>query len=149
MHKPQKQVSQFHYRINAPGMWDGYVDPKLPDRFELRASLIAEEAAETINALTGEPVEVIVGRPAMPKFAIKVDELTKPDLIETIDGMCDLLVVTYGTAEEMYVDLEPHFDEVHRANMDKLGGPVREDGKQLKPKGWKAPDHKKILSEGR
>jgi predicted HAD superfamily Cof-like phosphohydrolase len=43
------------------------------------------------------------------------------------------------------VDLEPHFDEVHRANMTKILGRKREDGKQLKPEGWTGPDHEKIL----
>lgn len=152
MHKPQRQVSQFHYRIDAPGSWENGQgeSPRLPTRSDLRARLIGEEAAETLNALTGKPVRIYIGeRMKSPDFAIEVDKCRKPDLIETIDGMCDLLVVTYGTAEEMYVDLEPHFNEVHRANMDKLGGPKREDGKQLKPEGWVAPDHQRILDEGR
>lgn len=37
------------------------------------------------------------------------------------------------------VDLRPFFKEVHRTNMNKLKGPKREDGKQLKPEGWKPP----------
>lgn len=37
------------------------------------------------------------------------------------------------------VDLRQFFREVHRTNMHKLLGPRREDGKQLKPEGWKPP----------
>jgi predicted HAD superfamily Cof-like phosphohydrolase len=37
------------------------------------------------------------------------------------------------------IDLRPYFREVHRTNMWKLKGPKREDGKQLKPEGWKPP----------
>lgn len=37
------------------------------------------------------------------------------------------------------VDLRPFYREVHRTNMHKLTGPIREDGKQLKPEGWKPP----------
>jgi NTP pyrophosphatase (non-canonical NTP hydrolase) len=158
---------------------------------ELRVSLIEEEANEFVDA---------------------VDE---KDVIEAIDALCDLLYVTYGTADvfdisldgsadaampvavvenwdaiwdgmskelrsftvsiedavktlrvfqqfnakgqlksRLYeivrgcwrcasqafgVDLRPFFREVHRTNMHKLTGPKREDGKQLKPPGWKPP----------
>lgn len=37
------------------------------------------------------------------------------------------------------VDLRPYFREVHRTNMLKMLGPMREDGKKLKPEGWKPP----------
>lgn len=39
----------------------------------------------------------------------------------------------------MGIDLTPFFFEVHRTNMHKVGGPVRADGKGLKPEGWKPP----------
>lgn len=42
-------------------------------------------------------------------------------------------------AEGVGVNLKPFFEEVHRTNMHKLQGPQREDGKQLKPEGWKPP----------
>jgi len=58
-------------------------------------------------------------------------------------------VVVYGTALEMGIDLEPHFNEVHASNMAKRGGPVREDGKMLKPEGWLPPDINGILQTGR
>lgn len=37
------------------------------------------------------------------------------------------------------VDLLPFFMEVQRANMAKKDGPIREDGKRLKPPGWQPP----------
>lgn len=43
------------------------------------------------------------------------------------------------------IDLRPYFLEVHRTNMHKLNGPRREDGKQLKPKGWTPPRIKYML----
>lgn len=88
----------------------------------LRASLIEEESLETIAALRNN------------------------DLLGTIDGLCDLLYVTYGTAVSMGLDLEPFFDEVHRSNMTKIGGPIRPDGKRLKPPGWDPPDLAKVLA---
>lgn len=42
-------------------------------------------------------------------------------------------------SEGLGIDLRPFFLEVHRTNMLKTTGPVREDGKRLKPEGWKPP----------
>lgn len=107
-------------------------------RGELRASLMREELREFVEAWCGpQPPwpEIVISRP--------------PDWVEMVDALCDLLYVTYGTAVEMGVDLRPFFAEVHRTNMAKLGGPVRADGKVLKPLGWVGPQvwiRKKLLS---
>ena len=53
------------------------------------------------------------------------------------------LVVTYGAAVEMGVDLEPVFAEVHRSNMSKDGG-MDAGGKILKGPGFTPPN---ILGE--
>lgn len=63
----------------------------------------------------------------------------------TIDALCDLLYVVFGTAVVLGVDIEPFFDEVHRTNMLKSTGEVRADGKRLKPPGWKPPDIEGML----
>ena len=70
-----------------------------------------------------------------------VDDL---DFAESIDAVADLIYVAIGLGITMGVDLGPIWDEVHRSNMAKAGGPVRDDGKQLKPEGWTPPD---ILGE--
>lgn len=64
---------------------------------------------------------------------------------KVIDAMCDLIVVIHNTSNAMGIDLELFFDEVHKKNMEKQGGPKRDDGKQLKPEGWTPPDHESIL----
>lgn len=87
----------------------------------MRAELIREEAAETVKAIEDG------------------------DLVAAIDGLCDLLYVTYGAAVEWGIDLAPFWDEVHRTNMAKVGGPTRGDGKKLKPPGWTPPDIAGIL----
>lgn len=116
-HAPQVDVERFHREVI------GIVDATTPAirRPELRAELIREEAAETVAAIL------------------------HGDLIESIDGMCDLLAVVYGTAAEFGIDLAPFWDEVHRTNMAKAGGPVRADGKRLKPSGWTPPDIAGVL----
>lgn len=45
------------------------------------------------------------------------------------------------------IDLYPFYEEVHRTNMAKLGGPKRADGKQLKPDGWQPPRIAEMLSQ--
>jgi len=66
---------------------------------------------------------------------------------QVIDGMCDTIVVIHNTACAMNLDLEPFFNEVHRTNLAKVGGPVREDGKRLKPEGWQPPDILGLLKD--
>ena len=52
----------------------------------------------------------------------------------------DLIYVTVGLALAYGIDLGPVWKLVHDSNMDKVGGEKRDDGKILKPNGWKSPD---------
>ena len=113
---PQDDVREFHEALGIPVN----STPKIR-RSELRASLIEEEAAEAVAAIRGG------------------------NLVEAIDGLCDLLCVVYGASLEFGVDLDPFWWEVHRTNMAKVGGPMREDGKRLKPEGWTPPDLSGVL----
>lgn len=117
-HEVQLDVENFHSALDIP-----IGETPAIRRGELRASLIEEEAAETCEAIRAG------------------------NLVEAIDGLCDLLCVTYGAAIEFGVDLAPFWLEVHRTNMAKVGGPVREDGKRLKPEGWTPPDIAGVLKE--
>lgn len=132
-HRVQRDVAEFHRKVC--GVEQEYV-PEIR-RPELRARLIAEEARETLEAITGRKVTIEIGPDQY---------VMGPDLLAAIDGMCDLLCVIYGTAEEFGVDLAPFWEEVHRSNMAKEGGPVREDGKRLKPLGWTPPALDVILA---
>lgn len=116
-HSVQRDVEAFHVAFDMPS--GGSPAVRRPD---LRAELIREEADEAVDAILNG------------------------DLIKAIDGMCDLLCVVYGTAVEFGIDLAPFWDEIHRTNMAKVGGPVRADGKQLKPPGWVAPDIAGVLA---
>lgn len=134
MNKWQQDVLDFHRETEID---IGDEPPKIR-RPELRADLILEEAKETIEALTGIKITGIAIDP----------EGGQQDLLGAIDGCIDLMVVTLGTLIEMGVkDVEPFWDEVQRANMEKAGGPKRDDGKQLKPEGWKPPDHARVFVE--
>ena len=55
-----------------------------------------------------------------------------PPLVEEVAATCGLRV-------------GPFFDAVQIANMAKVGGPVRDDGKRLKPDGWQPADLQAVL----
>jgi len=104
---------------------------------------------------------VVGDRPTVPSFEVRnlrwslideevgetLDAIRNDDLIELADGITDSIVVLLGTAISYGIDIRPVWDEVHRTNMAKVGGPKREDGKMLKPEGWRPPDIKSILIE--
>ena len=123
MNVMQEQVLEFHQKFGATvGDTVGLRDN------ELRANLITEEAEETVRAIL------------------------RGDLVETVDGLCDLIYVIYGAAVTFGIDLEPFFNEVHRSNMTKLwedGKPrYREsDHKVLKPLTYSKPDIKGLLKQ--
>lgn len=69
---------------------------------------------------------------------------TYGDLVETVDGLLDIIVVAWGTLLA-YVGPEKAkaaAAEVVRSNLDKVRGDIvrRGDGKILKPAGWRPPD---------
>lgn len=122
MNKMQEQVRDF--RSMAEQVIGDIHNPKLQDK-NLVCNLITEEARELIYAINGG------------------------DLEKTIREICDLLYVTFGAAVAFGINIEPFFDEVHRANMQKASGPKRDDGKREKPEGWQPPDIKGLLSSFR
>lgn len=102
------------------------------DELALRVELIREEFAELVQAATGDlTARVIVSREVRHE---------RPDLPATADALADLLYVLLGWAVAAGIDLGRVFDLVHTTNMAKLAGPVRPDGKRLKPRGWAAPN---------
>jgi predicted HAD superfamily Cof-like phosphohydrolase len=67
------------------------------------------------------------------------------DKVETLDALIDIVVVTIGALHSMGANVEGAWHEVMSTNfakIDKETGKVRkrEDGKVLKPLGWKSPE---------
>ncbi len=105
---------------------DQTVDHNNPDQFELYIKLINEEVSELQVAVNNN------------------------DQVEQLDALIDILVVTIGAIHSMGADGERAWKEVMKSNfakIDKETGKVRkrEDGKVLKPSGWKPPDLKSYL----
>jgi len=120
----QEMVAAFHAKF-MPQTIPPASAPVEIRRPELRAKLVEEEASEAAQAIR------------------------RGDLVETIDGLCDVIYVCLGVAVEMGIDLSPFFAEVHRTNMAKEGGGKRGDGKILKPAGWQQPRIAELLSSAK
>jgi predicted HAD superfamily Cof-like phosphohydrolase len=141
----ERMVREFHViaKQAAPSR------PAIPsdDVVRFRLSLITEEYIELVTATLGE------WRTEPWKLARACDELRGAiklcpivvDMEEFIDATVDLDYVVEGTRIAFGVRSAPVWAEVQRANMAKLGGPMREDGKLLKPAGWTPPDIKGCL----
>ena len=66
---------------------------------------------------------------------------------EVVDGLVDICVFAIGILYNSDIDVRKAFDEVSKANMNKIRGVKKERGNSdgidlIKPEGWKAPSHK-------
>ena len=98
------------------------------DQFDLYVKLIQEEVGELQVAIDNN------------------------DLVEQLDALIDIMVVTVGAVQSLGADGEGAWKEVMSTNfakIDSLTGRVRkrEDGKVLKPLGWKPPELSKYINK--
>jgi predicted HAD superfamily Cof-like phosphohydrolase len=96
------------------------------DNYKMYLSLIDEEMDELLQAVAAN------------------------DRVEQLDALIDILVVTIGAIRAGEMDGEGAWKEVMDTNFAKIDpetGKVRkrEDGKVLKPEGWKAPELEQFL----
>jgi predicted HAD superfamily Cof-like phosphohydrolase len=137
----QRRVEQFMMLAHQ----DLPAHPTLPNEsiLRLRATLILEEALETIQALgfavkrDGDAHKYIV----VPVYV--------PKLVDIVDGCADLSVVTVGTLSACGVADAPVLAAVDHNNLAKFGpgGYRRADGKWIKPPDHQPPDFTKILTD--
>jgi predicted HAD superfamily Cof-like phosphohydrolase len=78
------------------------------------------------------------------EFTELKDAITADDKVEQLDALIDILVVTIGAIHSMGADGEKAWNEVMRTNFEKIDPLTnkvrkRDDGKILKPEGWKPP----------
>ena len=100
--------------------------PASPENYKMYLGLIDEEYGELVDAVTAN------------------------DRVEQLDALVDILVVTMGAIRAAGWDSEAAWNEVMNTNFAKINpatGKVikREDGKVLKPEGWKAPQLKQFI----
>lgn len=87
-------------------------------------------------------LEIALGVDGIPRYKMATGEvfLEKPfDEIATVDAICGLLYVIFTLCEELELDIEPFFNEVHRSNMTKVPAALSPNMKVQKGPGWEAP----------
>lgn len=107
---------------------DQSVDTFNTSQFSLYCNLINEEVTELKEAINNN------------------------DQVETLDALIDILVVTVGAIHSMGADGDRAWKEVMKTNFAKIDSETgkvrkREDGKVLKPLGWKAPELAPFLTK--
>jgi predicted HAD superfamily Cof-like phosphohydrolase len=122
MTNPFRDQAKF---MNACGQTVG---DRNQDQFDLYLKLIQEEVEELQTAVDNN------------------------DRVEQLDALIDILVVTVGAVQSLGVDGEGAWKEVMSTNfakIDSLTGRVRkrEDGKVLKPVGWRPPELSKYINQ--
>jgi predicted HAD superfamily Cof-like phosphohydrolase len=122
MTNPFRDQAKF---MNACGQTVG---DRNQDQFDLYLKLIQEEVEELQTAVDNN------------------------DRVEQLDALIDILVVTVGAVQSLGVDGEGAWKEVMSTNfakIDSLTGRVRkrEDGKVLKPVGWRPPELSKYINK--
>lgn len=130
----------------------GYALPLYPmvppeDVRKLRARLILEEALETIEAL-GFEISTSRADGGLEADYIRWTPTNDGcDIIEVVDGCCDISVVTTGTLSAFGVADYAMLAEVDRTNFMKIerGRPDEFGGKWVKPPDWKKPKIKELL----
>lgn len=117
---------------------DQSVDGSNQAQFKMYLGLIKEEFLELLVA---QGIDPSTG-----------DQVGPVDMVETLDALLDIVVVTIGAMHSAGMNGEGGWKEVMSTNfakVDKETGKVRkrEDGKVLKPVGWKAPQLAQYLKK--
>ncbi len=118
----QVDVQDFHEKFGQP-------TPLVPtplnaDQAEFRKRLIREEYAEVMDALE------------------------QGSLTSIASELADLIYVTIGTAITYGIDLEPIWDAIHSANMQKERVPGSGNTVKIrKPAGWKPADVAALITQ--
>lgn len=128
-----RALREFHCAIGEPPP----AVPTMPSPalLRMRRILLDEEWAEV-----KEELDLLERQLAASDLARAPEQLHR-----LAHELTDLLYVTYGTLLQLGIDPDATFAAVHQANLAKVGGPLREDGKLLKPEGWQPADVKAVL----
>lgn len=158
----QRETSEHYDKVHSFMVQAGQDTPSLPiepdaDTRVLRAKLMMEETIETIYKGLGVAIYLCDGKEPGPRttignfkaFELYYDACMPYNAVETVDGCCDVKVVTTGTLIACGIKDEKPQQLIDDANLAKFGpggyragpnDPKGPEGKWIKPDDWKAPD---------
>ena len=119
-----KDISRMHRKYGTNATVRRMDDKTLKAFLKFRLDFLVEELGETLQASANKDAE------------------------EVVDGLIDLCVVAIGTLDSFGVAAHKAWDEVLKANMNKIIGVKEERPNPLglpdltKPDGWTPPSHK-------
>jgi predicted HAD superfamily Cof-like phosphohydrolase len=122
-----RMVREYHEKLH-PDQVDMTPATADADLIRFRRDLFTEEAAEALDEFTVAEWEAAEGMPVW-KRTIAVARL--------MHELADAVIVAYGTAMRLGVDLDAVMHAVMLANMSKVANPP---GKATKPPGWVPAD---------
>lgn len=148
-------VKEFHRAFDRPVR--DLPEVGSPAERVLRVRLMLEELLEFAKAagigigLTRDPegydIETLADLDVYP-----IAYGASPDLSQMAHELADLQYVVSGTAVQLGIPLQPCVEEIHMANMRKLGPDGRPivdaNGKVRKPEGWQPANVEKVLAIG-
>jgi predicted HAD superfamily Cof-like phosphohydrolase len=155
MNKLMTDVTTFHLAAEHPVAITP--NPLPEERVQLRLRMILEEVEELLQATTQPSHDLEAGLALLRRHLSQADRAYTVSnsmnsavdyYADVADALVDITYLVVGMGVEMGLPLPEVWQEVQRANMDKFpDGKVlrREDGKVMKPEGWKPPDVRSVL----
>lgn len=114
--------------------------------------LLIKEEFEELSAAVGLEVPTIEASEAsIERLLVSSQDYPSDaiDEVETVDAICDLLYVIMNLCEELHLNIQPFFDEVHRSNMTKTPAVLSPNKKIMKGPDWQPPAIKLLLEQYR
>lgn len=152
---PAELVREFHKAFALPIR--DIPDVGTPEERVLRVRLMLEEVLEFAKAAGVRIAPSLRSDDCINDLGdLEVfdspEEIT-PDLVQMAHELADIQYVVSGTAVQLGIPINECVEEIHSANMCKLGPDgkpiIDESGKVRKPEGWKPADVANILRWGR
>lgn len=151
-------VAEFHRRFDLPVAGDGPPRDLTADELRFRLGLLIEELAEYAEAAGARPVAGMLrdvrARVVNPVWNLIHQPGSGTDPVGALDALVDLAWVAMGTAHFQSLPFDAGWDEVRRANLEKVRATGADDprGKRgaaldvVKPAGWRPPNHARLLA---
>ena len=150
-------VINFHRRhgIQGGSTFEHVIKNLTEDEIKYRLGFLFEELIETTKAF-GVNVDSGAELALKNLIANATIDYKNYDELEIIDGLLDLVYVSFGTLDLMELSegqIREHQAEIQRANMSKERSSGADDSRSkrkhsldiVKPKGWKGPNHGAIM----